>query len=248
MTLFYFTTTGNSLALARTFSPSPRSIVAELRSDGAGEGFVYRDPEAIGVVCPVYFGDLPLPVREWLASSRFETPYTFLLLTCGNTPGLAVGKALEIMPFDYADCLVTVDNYFPMYDVAVQVHDLPRKHVGEQTEALRADILARRRGHRRPGLYDRLAALYMRLRPLSPVAYRNFYILDDRCTRCGLCARICPAGNISHGRDGLPEIGSACMTCGACRHACPASAIRYRGEKSTYQYRHPDVTLRDLLP
>lgn len=51
----------------------------------------------------------------------------------------------------------------------------------------------------------------------------------ERCTGCGLCVRVCPAGTLSI-RDGKAEVnGSRSMGCGHCQAVCPAGAVRVEG-------------------
>lgn len=238
MKIFYFTTTGNSLAVARAIGGELLSVSEAVKSQRQ----LWTDDEAIGLVCPVYFGALPRPVSHWLERIELTAPYKFLVLTCGNTPSLAVREGHG---WDYVASIRMVDNYFPMFDVGKQIRDLLSKHVGWHLSKIAEDIANRVRHRESVTLYGRIAGWCMGLFPLSPEAYRRFYIEPDRCTRCGICERICPIGNITIAD--LPEIHSGCLTCGACYHNCPSAAIRYRGEKSRVQYRHPTVTLRDLL-
>ncbi|NMC73671.1 MAG: 4Fe-4S binding protein [Geobacteraceae bacterium] len=53
---------------------------------------------------------------------------------------------------------------------------------------------------------------------------------EGKCTRCGFCARACPAGIISMG-DGFPEtiekIEKGCITCGHCVAVCPTAALNH---------------------
>jgi NAD-dependent dihydropyrimidine dehydrogenase PreA subunit len=48
---------------------------------------------------------------------------------------------------------------------------------------------------------------------------------DDRCTRCGKCARICPFESISTGRGKVTLHAEKCWGCGVCRSACASNAI-----------------------
>lgn len=239
MKIFYFTTTGNSLAVARAIGGELFPLVGA----SASGRLEWDDEEAIGVVCPVYFGMLPAPVAEFLGRVSLRAPYRFLVLTCGNTPAFAVNDRHE---WDYVASIRMVDNYFPMFDVARQVRDLPSKHVGEALERIVDEIGRRVARRERPTVYGRIAGWYMRAFPLSPRAYERFYVDADKCTSCGTCVRLCPIGNLSMSA-GLPVIGDRCLTCGACYHNCPSGAIRYRGEKGRVQYRHPGVTLGDIL-
>lgn len=243
MTILYFTTTGNSLALAKKIGGKLMSIAQLLKR----RVWHISDPEGIGVVCPVYFGRVPEPVERFLASARLDTPYRFALLTCGSTPAMAVRRLTELCQMDYVASLLTVDNYFPMFDVEAQVRELPSKRVEERTSAIVADVAARVRRLEPPTLYGRVAGLYMRLCPKREDAYKRFYVLPDVCNGCRVCERVCPIGNITFVSGQGPEIGADCLTCGGCYHNCPSKAIRYRGEKSRYSYRNPAVSLAEII-
>ena len=49
----------------------------------------------------------------------------------------------------------------------------------------------------------------------------------DVCTRCGLCARECPANNITLDGGSLPRWHGKCTMCLSCIHRCPVRAIEY---------------------
>lgn len=59
--LWYFTATGNSLYAARHFSDAPVSIPQIMR----GTERQFAD-DAIGIVCPVYAGEPPKMVKQFL--------------------------------------------------------------------------------------------------------------------------------------------------------------------------------------
>jgi Pyruvate/2-oxoacid:ferredoxin oxidoreductase delta subunit/flavodoxin len=56
----------------------------------------------------------------------------------------------------------------------------------------------------------------------------------ERCTACGLCATLCPEGNIDTGEGGY-SLGERCQSCQRCAAFCPKGAIRVPG-KSYAQY------------
>ena len=74
------------------------------------------------------------------------------------------------------------------------------------------------------------------------------------CTGCGLCARMCPMGNITM-KDGKPVFSSSCSLCVRCSFSCPVNAIsiglldgwKVNGE---YQFERimQDSSLRDTIP
>ena len=58
-------------------------------------------------------------------------------------------------------------------------------------------------------------------------ALTNFYVLPDKCKKCGLCAKKCPVGCISGevGKTSFVIDTSKCIKCGACQETCKFSAI-----------------------
>jgi len=55
--------------------------------------------------------------------------------------------------------------------------------------------------------------------------YRFIRAIPERCTRCGLCARLCPAHAITWARGERPVWGPECMLCLNCVTVCPEAAV-----------------------
>lgn len=76
-------------------------------------------------------------------------------------------------------------------------------------------------------------------------AWRGPGIDEKTCTRCGLCARLCPVRNIAPPAEGQPPLmGERCVLCMRCFAYCPVGAIRLGG-KAYRRYRA--VPAGDLL-
>lgn len=72
------------------------------------------------------------------------------------------------------------------------------------------------------------------------------FAINDRCARCGVCAGLCPIGNIRIGPGG-PEWRHTCEQCFACLHWCPRGAIEFgAGTVGRKRYHHPEITLADM--
>lgn len=87
-TIFYFTGTGNSLAIARTLADRLSIRLVNIASLNDMQIVV---PEAgiLGIVAPVYHGTLPLIVARFVDKlSSLESKYIFAVCTHGDHPGL----------------------------------------------------------------------------------------------------------------------------------------------------------------
>ena len=54
---------------------------------------------------------------------------------------------------------------------------------------------------------------------------RLFFVKSKKCISCGLCMKICPAGNITENQHGHPIWGRNCLLCLYCEMKCPTEAI-----------------------
>ncbi|MFQ6058447.1 MAG: NuoI/complex I 23 kDa subunit family protein [Anaerolineae bacterium] len=138
--------------------------------------------------------------------------------------------------------------------------------VGQFPRRYRADAAAVRQAPRERGLFtvqypEEKLAVPERFRYLPMLLYEE-ESGEERCTACGICAKVCPPQCIwivrAVGEDGKPEPRaeefcidvSVCMSCGFCAEFCPFDAIKmdHRYELSSYE-RHETLVYdkRDLL-
>jgi L-aspartate semialdehyde sulfurtransferase ferredoxin len=62
----------------------------------------------------------------------------------------------------------------------------------------------------------------VKIQSLSQDVTRN----EDRCTLCGACVTVCPAGAFEYGTDMVVLFNNAkCVACGLCIKACPPRAM-----------------------
>jgi ferredoxin/flavodoxin len=95
--IYYFSGTGNSLAVARdlggkldgTLVSIPAVIDREWITPGAGP---------LGIVFPVYHGGLPLIVYKFVKKlAQLEHRYVFAVCTYGDSPGLAIAYLADMI-------------------------------------------------------------------------------------------------------------------------------------------------------
>lgn len=78
----------------------------------------------------------------------------------------------------------------------------------------------------------------------------NFYIDQKACSRCGICAEICPASVIEKDNDGVvkfkPDFTELCLACGQCMAVCNNKSIFAKGlnyEKDFFELNGEDTFL-----
>lgn len=250
MTIIFFTATGNSLSVAKAIGGRLMSVGHILRTRPAE----ISDPEGIGIVTPVYNGNLPEPVellvrRIGSGELRVDAPYRFAVMTYGEIAGCAVNIFARLafscrLQLHYLRSIKMVDNNFTVVNVGRQICNQLRKHIPEHVDEIVADISSRRIMLEQTGIVGLIAGPFMGLWRVKDPG-RRFSFEREKCNGCGVCADVCPKRNIRF-TDRRPVWGDDCLLCTACYHNCPQGAVRFYGERSTIQYRNPAVSLREI--
>jgi len=247
MKIFYFTGTGNSLAVAKQLNGELFSIPQVVKTGKT----IYED-EAIGIVFPLYCLNPPKIVREFLSKVTFKTEYLFAIATYGNLAGAAMPELQKAVKaygyqFDYMNTLLMVDNFLPNFEINEEISKLPTKKTNECIAQIVSDINRRKHSIPKATLKDKsLSAVCAPLiKQQDKGENAKNFLVDNNCVHCGICAKVCPAANISVSEQ--IAFGQQCESCYACIHACPQNAIHLKNEKSSARWRNPDVTLEELI-
>ncbi len=248
MTVCYFTASGNCLYVARRIGGELLSIPQLMR-----QARIELEDDAVGIVCPVYAAEMPMMVREFLAKAHIRTDYFFFIYTYGMGYGEAFAHA-ELAARDagvklsYIGAVQMVDNYLPIFKMREQIDTLPQKNVEGQIEAVCRDIAERKQVTVKVTAAAR-AQMAMYKNMLAKKILRKdtaqSYIVTDACIRCGICAKVCPADNITV--TDKVRFSDRCEVCYACLHNCPHSAIHLKKEASEARFRNEHVSLKDII-
>lgn len=245
--LFYFTATGNCLYVARQMEEHPLSIAQELKKDVLD----YED-EMIGIVAPVYGGELPHIVRRFLEKAHFKTEYLYMILTYGMNDSVAgewayyFGKSKKVH-IDYVHTLQMVDNYVPVFDMNEQ--KAMDKKIPEQLAIIQKEIQERKHFIPVPTTDGREKYEMASRRPKNMNDGSQITVDLDQCIGCGLCTKVCPIGNFMIQDKKAKRKSETCEFCLACAHHCPRKAIytALSDKNRDARYIHEAIQVVDII-
>ena len=248
MTICYFTASGNCLYVAKRIGGTLLSIPRLMKQDN-----IEITDDAVGIVAPVYAVEMPMMVKEFLLRANIKTNYFFFIYTYGSGYAEAFAHVELVcrekgLKLSYINAIQMVDNYLPGFEMQNQIDTLPKKNVEGQIEKLLSDITDRVETPVKIGAANKAQmAMYQKMlakRILRKDTAQD-YIVNDNCTRCGICAKVCPADNITV--TDKVHFANKCEVCYACLHNCPQNAIHMKNERSTVRFRNEHILLKDII-
>lgn len=243
-TLYVFSATGNSLTTAKILA---QKIHAALVSVPSARNLteINEESDAIGFIFPVYYGNMPYPVRELITKMNFRSDaYIFAVATYRGHAG-DVAKRMDDLLKTRGQKL-SLSLGLPM----------PGNSFINKPETDEAYLCAQRENIEKllPALQAREVNDYssdgvIKETPVDTANNFRGILAEDTCIGCGRCVSVCPMDNIIL-ENGKALIGNNCATCLACFHWCPVEAIYMSKQENIARrrkYHHPDVTFEDIV-
>ncbi len=256
--LYYFTGTGNSLAIARSINREftnaelifmPKLMDAEQEIAIAGD--------IIGFVFPVYFARPPAFIGEFIQKARFEDiSYIFAV---GNGGGL-FGRTLHLFNGFLQQKGVSLDagfligmpgNHPKVASMQRKSHEVLYRAAAAKTKAIVQQVKAKQPGKLESNWASlgHIIALTAFRKPYQLSLAKKLdsaYWVNDNCMQCGICECICPMQNITDSET-KPRWHNNCINCSACYHHCKSKAICLDKEDPSFRYNHPEVSAEELI-
>lgn len=250
MKIFYFSGSGNSLWAAKQISAElgGECLSVPVLSDS---GELRVEDTVVGFAFPVHMLDVPWAVKPFLLRLHLpENAYTFAVLTYNNRGVAECCASIEhALAVNSAHLSAGFGLRMPGNCIASTAEEdrerltLAPERVREICASIRSRVVNCAPDGAQAG-DDYVTGSYF----YSPAnALKNLKV-NERCTGCGICATVCPMGNIRV-KNGKVFRGENCAVCLACVHWCPTNAVYIDQDRfrELRQYRHPDVTLAELI-
>lgn len=256
-TVFYFSGTGNSLVVAQSIADGLESarVVALAGLSEAKKLTVATD--VVVFVFPVYCGGVPVLVIRALSRICISgKPYICAIATCDSMAGAAISILDRELQKNTSQklsagwVLQMPGNYTPLCGALAPSSIASKLSAAEA----RLPIITSAIRNMKPDKLDTLSApfswfveFFWRGFAISVASSDRRFRAAVNCTGCGLCARVCPAGNISLNEAGRPSWLHKCEQCMACLQFCPVEAIQFCWwTKGRRRYHHPLVTAEKI--
>ncbi len=244
-TLCFFSATGNSMTTAQTIARELGDCQLVPVASTKKLSRVTVETEAVGFVFPVYYGNMPWPVREMI--SKMVLPpetYCFIFTTYRGHAGDVAKRADQLLHTRGQKLSLALGIPMPGNSF-INAPEVDEAYLAQQEE----HILSQLDAIRTRAVNDYATTDILRQVPVDfPSNFRGI-VAEDHCVGCGTCAQVCPMDNITI-TDGKAVIGDDCSTCLACFHWCPVEAIWMSQAENIARrskYRHPGVTLQDII-
>ena len=174
-------------------------------------------------------------------------PFAYCVCTAGDSIGLTIEnlnevisqnpslQALGITEVSFSYSLIMPESYIglPFMDVDPKEREIRKKeNAAQELAVVCEEIFDRKEGINRlvkgpiPWFFTKVVGGFFENVLITD---KRFHVEKDRCVKCGICANVCPVGDIKGGHGEYPVWlhHKDCLTCFTCYHHCPHHAIEF---------------------
>ena len=174
-------------------------------------------------------------------------PFAYCVCTAGDSIGLTIEnlnevisqnpslQALGITEVSSSYSLIMPESYIglPFMDVDPKEREIRKKeNAAQELAVVCEEIFDRKEGINRlvkgpiPWFFTKVVGGFFESVLITD---KRFHVEKDHCVKCGICANVCPVGDIKGGHGEYPVWlhHKDCLTCFTCYHHCPHHAIEF---------------------
>ena len=256
-TIFYFSATGNSLQVAQDIALELGDTEVISIPKLMNNNEVAVSSERIGIVYPVYMFGMPLIVIEFLKKLKLNaSQYIFAVATYGGKAGSSLSETKKVLnsvglKLSAGFLVMMPGNYTPLYGAITPEKQQEMFDKEKQKVKSIAGII--KEGKVIPPendsfLFNLIFSGLIRSACLPRIHKmdKSFWA-DEKCNGCGVCAKVCPVGDIKMS-EGRPGWLSKCEQCMGCLQWCPQEAIQFgKNTSGRKRYRNPRYSFKDFI-
>lgn len=187
-------------------------------------------------------------------------PFAYCVCTAGDSIGLTIENLNEMISLNpslqdlgitevsSSYSLIMPESYIglPFMDVDPKEREIRKKeNAAQELAVVCEEIFDRKEGISRlvkgpiPWFFTKVVGGFFENVLITD---KRFHVEKDRCVKCGICANVCPVGDIKGGHGEYPVWlhHKDCLTCFTCYHHCPHHAIEFGNQtqkKGQYYFR-----------
>lgn len=263
--IFYFTGTGNSLAVARGIANKIENVKLMSIADAIKEENIDLSLyERIGFVIPVYYQRVPDIVKRFIEKLNFtRSQYIFSVITLAGHYGAIFSEleydiSLRGGKLNSGFIVFMPGNYIAHYNASPQiVQKIFFRWKDRDVNRIAVNVREKKSLFERKfawisGPAGVLEVIQKYLEPVDTIISSfgeraKEFNVSNKCTGCTLCEKICPVDNIKI-KNKEPNWGKLCEQCMACIQWCPVEAIQYGNKtEKRKRYHNPEIKIADMI-
>lgn len=245
--IYYFTGSGNSLAVARDIASRIHAEVISIPSI-IDQTTIKAEADTIGIVFPVYHQGLPMIIKKFAEKLEgLSNSYVFAVCTSGSGPALSLkylqkklkarggdlsGGFSVLMPYNYISPS-SLKNFYGSFALQPIPSEIQQKMFTQWLEQVKqiSDYVLQRK----TGSIDTKAYLVESL--VDALNLRNIMQKPVWLKAAGVFWRIKePFPDCIRWMDQGFKVSESCTGCGTCSRICPARSIDMKGGKPRWSH------------
>lgn len=236
----YFSGRGNSLKTALDLSKKlTGASVTPITNDAKLD--IKQHNTCIGIITPVICFGVPACVLKFI--DRLQCPADTYFYAVAANGGMPFASIRQIEKRLSKKGLALFAGFLIKFGITMHTPD----EWNAITEEISQTVLKRDKHLYKTKLKDKLITGICNslVKRVIPSQDKTFSV-DSKCVGCGICVRVCPAGNIKI-TEGKPVWQHRCEQCAACFNWCPNEAITGTSLAARTRFRNTGVTLEQMM-